>query len=743
MAGCLAPDSAAVTVALEHIKELDGQLKENGGAFSAAASVHLMEISAAVSELEAEWRAARERLEAESTENINLRRQVSDLKEQLSHEVMAEVAAARAVNVEEMEQLCKDLREVSQLLLFTTEKQEALVSQNKELCPQREQVKAEHDEVVAALDAQSAFKCALQEKLEQTLEQTKELKRCIAAVEQEKGRQEQSIALARQEFTVRQEKLSKEVEALEGQIKKQKRAVRRSRRELDRANEKKQEASERLSELELQVNWLQSSSQTLSASMSQGKVLLETERQKQLELKQQRETLKKERHQLREAFKDNMQRLAENISRVEGEIEKVESSDRQHQDFLAQVAKKFTNQQSTESQVRAEHVQVSQQLEHSERLLEEQIFSLVKHRQEISEMDECLARLLEAGAVSKLTFEKECEELCRSGDSMARTTRHSEEKRNRLRNLLEEVKKDQAEHESRMNSEIGRCRSRHLELQREEAEHLRQEPRSADAEAFLGYIQRHEMELKQEEDRHQEEMEQVNAQIESWTRSNKEKTRRLREEEEKLREVEAMWSKEEERHERVKEQASELRKRRNHMEASIQHLKAETVEQLRLREEAKATLEEAERHRLASMEVLAGKRRAVEVAIYDGAVKLQQVVVENSRLHLQIVQMTAGLQKASEDMERYREDARCCRRRGEELAGRLRESWREDSQATLEGQRRSQEELRLLGEARSHLDGKRERLDSVGALLHLKVAEVSRRLGGPVLAGHQRSSADL
>lgn len=743
MAGCLAPDFAAVTVALEHIKELDGQLKEDGGAFSAAASVHLMEISAAVSELEAEWRAAHERLEAESTENINLRRQVSDLREQVSHEVMAEVAAARAVNVEEMEQLCKELREVSQLLLFTTEKQEALVSQIKELCPQREQVRAEHDEVVAALNAQIAFKCALQEKLEQTLEQTEELKRCIADVEREKGRREQSIALARQEFIVRQEKLSNKVEALEGQIKKQKRAVRRSRRELDRANEKKQEASDRLSELELQVNWLQSSSQTLSASMYQGKVLLETERQKKLELKQQRETLKKERHQLREAFKDNMQRLAENISKVEGEIEKVESSGRQHQDFLAQVAKKFTSQQSTESQVRAEHVQVSQQLEHLERLLEEQISSLVKHRQEISEMDERLAKLLEADAASKLTFEKECEELCRSGDSMARTTRHCEEKRNQLRNLLEEVKKEQAEHESRMSSEIGSCRRRHLELQREEAEHLRREPRSADTEAFLGYIQRHEMELKQEEDRHQEEMDQVNAQIESWTRSNEEKTRGLREEEEKLREAEAMWNKEEERHERVKQQASELREQRNHLEASIQHLKAKTVEQLRLREEAKATLQKVEKHRLASLERLAGERRAVEVAIYDGAIKLQQVVVENSRLHLQIVQMTAGLQKASEDLERYREDARCCGRRGEELAGRLRESWREDSQATLEGQRGNQEELRLLGETRSHLNGKRERLDSVGALLHLKVAEVSRRLGGPVLAGHQRASADL
>lgn len=743
MASCLVPNFPAVAVALEHIKELDWQLKEDGGAFSAAAGVHLMEISAAVTELEAEWRAAHEHLEAESTENSNLSRRVSDLREQMSQEVMVEVAAARAVNVEEMEQLCKDLREVSQLLLFTTEKQEALVSQNKELCPERELIKAEHDEVVAALDTQITFKCALQEKLEQTLGQTEELKRCIAAVELEKGRHEQSIALARQEFTVKQEKLSKEVEAVEGQIKKQKRAVRRTRRELDRVEEKKQEACHRLSEIELQADMLQSSLQTMSASRYQSKVQLEMERQKQVQLKQQRETLKKERHQLREAFKDSMRHLEEEISRVEGGIEKVEPSARQHHDSLAQVAKKFTSQQSIESQVRAEHVQVSQQLEHSERLLEEQICSLVKHRQEISEMDDRLAKLLEVDTISKLTYERECKEICRSVDAVARNTRHHEEERNQLRNLLVEVKKEQAEHEARMNLEIGHSRRRHLELQREEAEYLRQEPRSADAEAFLCYIQRHEIELKQEEDGHQEEIEQANIQIESWMRSNKEKTSRLQKEEERLKKAEAMWSEEEERYERVREQATKLMEQRNHLEVSIQHLKEKTEEQLRLKEEAKAALEEMERDLVASLEELAGELRAAEVAIYDGAVKLQQVEVENSRLHLQIAQMSAGLQEATEHRERYREDAWRCRRSVEELAVRLRKAWREDMQATHEGQRSSQEELRLLGETRSRLNSKRERLDSVGALLHLQVTEVSRRLGGRVLAGHRRASADL
>lgn len=737
MASCILPDFPAVAVALEHIKELDWQLKDEGGTFSAAASVHLMEISAAVSELEAEWRASHGRLEVESTENSNLRRQVSNLREQMSQEVMAEVAAARAVNVEEIEHLCKDLGEVSQLLLFTTEKQEALASQNMELCPKAEQVKAEHDEVVAALDAQIALKCAMQEKLEQTLGQTEELKCRISAVEQERVRKVQSIAFVREEFTVKREKLSNEVEAVEVQLKKLRRLMRRSRKELDKVNEKKQGECDRFSELELQVDRLQSSSQTMSESRYQGKVQLETERQKQLELKQKKEMLKKERHQLREAFKESVQRHTEEISRVEGEIEKVESLGRRLHDSLAQVAKKFTFQQSEESQVRAEHVRVSQQLEQSGWLLKEQNSSLVGLRQEITEMDKQLAKLMEVDTISKLASERESEELCRRGEAVAVNTRYCEEKRNQLRNLLEELKKEQCEHETRMNLKVCHGRRRYLDLQREEAEHLQREPRSADANAFLVYIKQLDIELGLEEDRHQKEIEQIKAQIESWTSSNEEKMRSLRQEEEKLREAEAKWSREEERREKVREQTTELREQRNHLEASIQHLKAETKNQLRLREEAKATLEKMER-RLSTLQTeLADELRDAEVAIYNGDVQLQQVEVENSRLHLQIAQMSAALQEASEDRERYMQDAKLSRRRGEELAERLRIAWKEDILVTHEGQRSSQEELKLLEETRSRHDSKKERLDIIGALLHSQVAEVSGRLAGLVVAGHQ------
>lgn len=51
MATCLVPDFPAVMIALEHLKELDKQLKEDGIPFSPEASLHLTEITSAITQL--------------------------------------------------------------------------------------------------------------------------------------------------------------------------------------------------------------------------------------------------------------------------------------------------------------------------------------------------------------------------------------------------------------------------------------------------------------------------------------------------------------------------------------------------------------------------------------------------------------------------------------------------------------------------------------------------------------------
>ncbi|KAK5621826.1 hypothetical protein CRENBAI_011413 [Crenichthys baileyi] len=131
MASCMVPEFPAVLVALEHLKELDRQLREDGVPFSAEGSVHLTALAAAISELEATRRVAREHLEVETIENSKLRHQVKTMSDRMSENILADRAAARASNAEQIEQLRRDLSLSSQIQEESKEKLHELLGQNK------------------------------------------------------------------------------------------------------------------------------------------------------------------------------------------------------------------------------------------------------------------------------------------------------------------------------------------------------------------------------------------------------------------------------------------------------------------------------------------------------------------------------------------------------------------------------------------------------------------------------------
>ncbi|KAM7418526.1 hypothetical protein PAMA_015912 [Pampus argenteus] len=729
MCSCLVPEFSAVMVAVEHLKELDNQLKEDGVPFSPEASLHLTEITAAITELEADRRAAHERLEVETIENSKLRHQINNIRERMSQEIMADIAAARASNVEEIERLRKGLNAVSQLQEATVKRQEVLMSQNEALHPERDQVKAEHEDVVAALNDQITLKYGLQMQLDDKREQIEELKSCTDAVEQDKMTLQQNMALEREAFTVKKEKLSGDVDLVEEKIKRQKQVISRSRRHLDRVNDKRQETQDHLGELMTHMAKLESSMQRLTASRCQFEKQLEGEIQKHHELRKQRETLKKELCELREAFSVAVQRLKEEIVVVEIKTEEGRASRVLCQDSLGQIYKIFKHQHDEENEVRAEHLHVSQQLERSKLQLEERIASIVKHSSEIKEMDKQIRELIEANTINKRVFERSQEELCGNVDVEKKNISHLEEEKKQLSRLLEEAKRTQQEHVAKMTSDISSTRRRYEELRQEEARLLRCQPLSADANLLMSHMTQSEVEYKQVEITHHQDLQQCTAETESITRSNEEKQREVEQKEAMLKEVETKCYEERSRHQSLKTRASELRRRKNDLELSIQGLTEKTSSLLQPREEMKAELEELRAGYMGLLDKQAFELRSVELSIYDNSVKLEQVGMENSRLHLCIRQMTDDVTKAREDKDRYWQEIQQFSKDTQALLESLQEAWREDVLLTQESQSSDGALLTSLSSLLNHLKTRRRQLGNVGTLLHQQMLDFSKRLG--------------
>ncbi|XP_035515483.1 coiled-coil domain-containing protein 175 [Morone saxatilis] len=729
MASCLVPDFPAVMVALEHIKELDKQLKEDGVPFSPEASLHLTEITAAITELEADRRATHEHLEVETIENSMLRHQINSIRERMSHDIMADVAAARASNAEEIEQLHKDLRTVCQLQEDTVKRREALLRQNEALYPERERVRAEHVEVVASLNDQITFKYGLQMQLDWTLEQIEELRSCVAAVEQDKATLQQNLVLEREALAVKQGSLDREVDQVEGKIKQQKQEIRRSRGELDRVDDKKREAHDHLAKLTIDLAKVESNFRRLTASRCQCEKQLEGETQKHQELRQQRETLKKELCDLVEAFSAAIQRLKQDIITVDGKLEDGRRSRLHCQDCLAQIYEILKHQLNEEDEVSVEHSHVSQQLERSKLQLEERIASIVKHSKEIKEMDKQIRDTLEADTINQRVFERSQEEMCGNVDTEKKNIRHFEEEKKRLRRLLEETKRKQEEHVAKMTSDIASTRRRYEELQQEEAALQQQHPESTDTDSLMGHVRQCEVEYGQTQSQRRQDIERCAAEAESIARGNEEKQREVEEKEEMLKEVEAKWSEEESRHQRLKMLTYELRRKRCDLELSIQQLKEKSASLLQPKEEMKAELEEVRGSYMGRLGAQASELKAVELSIYDNGVKLEEVSVENSRLQLRIRHMAEAASRARANKERYRQDTHQLKQDMKDLSEKLQEAWREDFLLTQDRQSSDGVLLEAMSGMLSHLKTRRQQLGSVGTLLHRHMLDFSKRLG--------------
>lgn len=729
MASCLVPDFPAVMVVLEHLKELGKQLKEEEVPYAPEASLHLAEVMAAITDLEADRRAAHEHLEVETIENSKLRHQINNTRERMSHEIMADVAAARVSNAAEIKQLHKDLNTVLQLQEDTVKRQEALLRQNEALHPQRDQVKAEHEEIIAPLNEQITLKYGLQIQLDQTQEQIEELKSHIAAVKQDKITLEQNMELERVAFKAKKDNLSREMDHADEKIKQWKQAIRKSRRELDRVNDERQETQSHLGELMADMAKLQGNLQRLRASRCQFEKQLEEEPQKQQELREQREILKKELCELRESFSRAVQHLKEEIATVDGGIKESRASRLLCQDTLAQIHEIFKQHHEVESKVRAEHFQVSQQLERSKLQLEERIASIVKHRKQIKEMDRQVRELLEADTINQRLFQRNQEELCGNMDTEKKNVSHLEEERDKLRRLLEEEKRRQEEHVAKMTSDISSTRRRYEELRREEAALHQRQPQSTDADSLMSHTKQCEMEFRQMEIRYHQEIQEHAAETESIAASSEEKQRELAEKEAVLREQEARWSEEQGRHQRLKALTSELSQRKTELELSIQGLREETSSLLRPREEMKAELEERRASYMDVMKQEASELRAVEISIYNSSVNLEQVRMENSRMHLSIKQMTEDVSWARRNEDRCWQEMEQLSLDIKALFDSLQEAWREDLLVTQDCQKSDRVILMSLSSLVDQLKTRRQQLGNVSVLLHQQMLDFSKRLG--------------
>lgn len=729
MASCLVPEFPAVLVALEHLKELEKQLREDGGPLSAEGGVHLAAIAGAVSELEVTRRDAHEHLEVETIENSKLRHHIKNMSDRISEDILADVAAARASNAEEMEQLRRELTLSSRIQEESGEKLRELLEQNGALQVERERMRGENEVVVASLNDQISLRYSRQLQLDQKLEQIEELRSSIAAVEQQKASLLQSVALERQTFSEHKERLDREAGETVGEIKQWRKVINEGREELEKIKEKEEETDGRLSELSVQLAQLKSSLHRSRASRRCCEHQLQQEAKLSQELREQLEKMEEACREQEEAFSLTVRRLQEEIGRAEGELQQGRASGLLLKTSLAHVCKVFRRRHEEEKEVRGDHLRASMQLERSRLQLEERIASVVKHSKEIREMERQMKELQEEDKINRRVFESKREELRSDLDAVKSNIGRIKEEIEELGGLLEEEKIRQEEYEVKMTSDICDSRKWYEELLREEAALLQLHPESGDADLLMEQMAQSEKEHRQVVHLRQQEVQQVTTESERIGESSKEKQRELEEKERMLEQVEAEWSKRKSRHEELATLEGELKRRRSELEVLIQDTEEQTRALLQPGDDMKAELEELRESHGETLREQNAELRAVEVNIYKRSVMLEQARGQNSRTRLCVGRMADDIGTCRPEAELYQRQVQEFRRQAEALRTDLREAWRRDV-SVIKNAERSDDELLVAMDSRLiQLKTRNQQLMRISSLLHQLMLEFSRRLG--------------
>ncbi|XP_072319907.1 uncharacterized protein ccdc175 [Eucyclogobius newberryi] len=725
MASRLVPDFPAVSVALEHVQELDKEL-----AFSPDASAHLAEITRAVTGLEAERHAAHEHLEVATIENGKLRHEMNNTRDHMSQVIVTDVAAARASNAEEIEQLRQDLHNVTEIQETTVKKHEMVKSESESLSVEGETVRAQHDKVIAALNGEIMQKYTLQSQLDTTRENVEDLKASIASSERNTLTLQRDLAVEREAFVHFRDDLSKEFEENEERIERQKRAILRSRRELELLNESTRAGSDGLDELRFQTIQLESSVQRLQASKSQCEKFVETEKEKYQKLAAQKEALEKQLDEMIKAFSTALAALREKLATIEEQMVGARATKSYLQDAFAKVYEVFKVHDEEETELRTEYDYVSDLMEKSRKQLQQRVASIVRHEKEMNEMERQTEELKETGLMNKRVFERAQEELCDNINMQTQTTYSLEDEKKQLQKNLKEMNATQEEYVKKMTANIKAIWRKVKDLRTEEATLKQKQPLAP--HEIKQYIEKTKAEYVLIESLCRDKITQCTTEIEIVMKKCEDKQKELTEKEQILEDVEAEWKEEESRFEQLKQQEADFKKKRCDLGESIEMLRDETAKLLEPIDEKKAELESIRAEHMNQLRQRVTEMKSVEMCIYHRSIKLNKVQVENSRLHLRIRQMTEDTNNAKEDEGRYKEQTERLQKESKLLFRSLWQVWSEELVLTQERHRVDEALAVPMDALQSHLRTRGRQLGHIQALLHKQMLDFSRRLGDKI-----------
>ncbi|KAG5265514.1 hypothetical protein AALO_G00243330 [Alosa alosa] len=713
MASCLVPDFPAVLLALEHLGELEKQLKDEDVSFSQEASHHLREISTAIRELEASRKAVHEQLEVETIESGKVRHQVLRFRDDITKEIADGVATARNVNSTQLNQLEAELKSLMEEIESMEVKQGLLEEQNALLYTERECVKRNHENVISMLNFQLAEKANKQILLNEKINEIEDIKAKIASVELNRGELLSDITQERDKFTEAKNDWEEQIEQYINSIQQQKKNNSLMHRELDALSTELQEKEDRNVDLRNTIYQIEMTIARLTATEKNFKNQLAEETSKSEELEQQRVFHKKELAELRTAFRKKEESLQQSILETDTEITEYELLTSVHFASITRLTDHFNIQRKLEDDTMAEHTAMARRLEWSKLRLDKRIASIAKYKLEIREMEQGIRQLHETTVVNTDLFKRNLEEMEVQLAKEKKTRAAFENEREELHQSLEDLNVAHEEHMNKVNEAIENTKEQSHQLQEEEKKLQDHVFMSSLIESLKKMVAETAESTKEMEIACIAEIKQFEEETEALTKHRLELEELLEIEQSILSGVEGEFDIDQARHQTLTKETTDLKFKKMQLELCIQDTQDDIVAMLRPKEELKLELVDLRRKHLEILKSQAEQISQTERVIYENGVMLEQVNRENCRLHVCIEQMKEDVFNANQGKVRHTQETEWLREEVGSLFKSLLDAWVNDIVVTKESNEKDLQNFKAFQNLLMKLENRKYHIGSV------------------------------
>ncbi|XP_016423052.1 myosin-11 [Sinocyclocheilus rhinocerous] len=675
MPTCLVPDFPAVRIALEHVGELDKRLREEGVSFSQEASHHLRETAEAIKELELSRKIAREKLEIETIETSKLRHRTMNLENDIRSEISACVTAAREDNAAEINRLQSELKTVVDDIQSMEEKQQLIEQENAALIREKENIKGNYEDDVDQMNQQLSNKASIQMTLTEKQNEIQSLKDKIVQVKTAQQDLKENMIQKSKTFAESKHAVEIEIEEIALKIKEQRKINAGTRKELDIFTSELQDKEETITQCKKHISQMEKNIARMAASKIMYKEWLHEEKSQKDELDRQTESHERELLELAEAIEQKAQVLQEQMVEIENEIKEEQKVKSALSEPLAKLSDIFSTQRKEEDDVIAEQHSLSKRLEENKLRHDEDVISIAKCRFEIKNMKEEMRQLHDANIINADMFKKTLEELegQLAKHNMSRAAVEAE--REKIDKSRKTLKEEHKEYVMEINAAIEQTEKRYGELLDEKKKlqnHILLNSVIKDLAEELANL---EEVGKQLEMNYQAEIQHLTRDVESITQAHTEKEQELKDQESILETVESQFDIDHLKHQTLKKQITELVAQRKHLEVSIEEVTKQTAALLQPKEDLKRELMTLRAKHMEMLTANAAVISEVEKSIYENKVLLEQVTVENSRLHVRIEQMKEEILDAKKDKEKYMQEVEWMNEEVQSLFKTLTDTW--------------------------------------------------------------------